>query len=173
MGRDHSVAPRAMAGVGSPRIQTASMIPCRSIAMEMARRTRTSLKSSRSVRMYRTDAVTLDRKSWYTRLGWLFLRASRSCCRTLQLGAGPQWICPFRQKAIVGELHVIGHQLAAIERRFVVPFNAVAQMEDIGRVVWLLPAFGQVRLDGEGAGPHIRTDFIPHQRAIGEAQGSI
>src|SRR4030095_11666778 len=49
MGRDHSVAPRAMAGVGSPRMYTASMIPCRSIAMEMARRTRTSLKGGITV----------------------------------------------------------------------------------------------------------------------------
>ena len=53
------------------------------------------------------------------------------------------------------------------------PFDALAQMEDVGRVVWLLPPFGQVGLYSEGARRHIRTNFIPHQRAIGEAQGGI
>src|SRR5712691_9018018 len=46
-------------------------------------------------------------------------------------------------------------------------------MEDIGRIVWLLPTFGQMGLHREGARPHVRTDFIPHQRAVGEAQGGI
>src|SRR2546425_3991199 len=43
-------------------------------------------------------------------------------------------------------------------------------MEDIGRVVHLFPAFGQVRLEGEGARPHVGADFMPHQSAIDEAQ---
>jgi hypothetical protein len=46
-------------------------------------------------------------------------------------------------------------------------------MEDIRGVVGLLPVFGEVGLDGEGAGPHVRPDLIPHQRAVGEAQRGI
>ena len=82
-------------------------------------------------------------------------------------------IARFAQKTVIGKLHVVGHQLTAIEGRFVVPFDTVAQMEDIGRLVWLLPAFSQMGLDCEGARPHVRTNFIPHQRAVGEAQRSI
>src|ERR671931_549696 len=43
---DHSDRPREMAGVGSPRIQAASMIACRSIACEMARRTTVELAAA-------------------------------------------------------------------------------------------------------------------------------
>ena len=84
-----------------------------------------------------------------------------------------QWICRFRPEAVIGELHIVGHQFTAIEGWFVVPFDALAQMEDVGRVVWLLPPFGQMGLHREGARRHVRTDFIPHQRAVDEAQGGI
>jgi hypothetical protein len=46
-------------------------------------------------------------------------------------------------------------------------------MEDVSCVIWLLPPFGKVGLYREGARPHVRTDFIPHERAVGEAQRRI
>ena len=68
MGSDHSTRPRETAAVGAPRPQTASMRAWRSMAWEMARRTRTSLKGGISVRMLITLA-DWDRKSWYFRWG--------------------------------------------------------------------------------------------------------
>src|SRR5215467_12609385 len=56
MGSVHSTRPRATAAVGAPRPQTASIRAWRSMACEMARRTRTSLKGGRSVRMLSTPA---------------------------------------------------------------------------------------------------------------------
>jgi hypothetical protein len=44
-------------------------------------------------------------------------------------------IACFRQEAIVGELDILGHQLAAIEGGLVMPFDALAQVEDIGGIV--------------------------------------
>ena len=61
------------------------------------------------------------------------------------------WILLCRQEAAEGELHILRHQLPTVERWLVVPFDALAQMEDIGRVIQCLPAFGQVRLYREGA----------------------
>src|SRR5262247_2555633 len=46
-----------------------------------------------------------------------------------------------RQEAVIGEFHIIGHQLATVERGLVVPFPTFAQMEDIGRLVRYFPAF--------------------------------
>src|SRR5262245_53279077 len=46
-------------------------------------------------------------------------------------------------------------------------------MEDIGRLVWLLPPLSQMGLDREGAWSHVCTDFIPYQRAVSEAQRRI
>ena len=68
MGSDHSARPRETAGVGSPRPQTASMRAWRSMACEMARRTRTSLKGGISVRMVIT-CPDWDWKSWYISWG--------------------------------------------------------------------------------------------------------
>ena len=46
-------------------------------------------------------------------------------------------------------------------------------MEDIGRVVRLFPAFGQIRLDDEGPRLHVGADFMSHQAAVYEAQDVI
>ena len=46
-------------------------------------------------------------------------------------------------------------------------------MEDIGRVVQLFPAFGQIGLDDEGTWRHVGADFMPHQPAVDEAQDVI
>src|SRR6266446_3832402 len=46
-------------------------------------------------------------------------------------------------------------------------------MKDVGRVIWLLPPFSQMGLYREGARLYVRTDFIPHQRAVGEAHRGI
>src|SRR5215470_1155673 len=54
-----------------------------------------------------------------------------------------------------------------------VPADAVPQMEDIGRVVQLLPPFGHMRLDDEGARDNLRADFVPDQRTVHEAQGDM
>ena len=84
-----------------------------------------------------------------------------------QLAVG---IALFRQEAVEGEFDILGHQLAAVDGRLVVPFDPLAQMEDIGRVVRLFPAFGQIGLDDEGARRHVRADFMPHELAVDEAQ---
>ena len=66
----------------------------------------------------------------------------------------------FRQEAVIGEFDIVGHQLAPVQGRFVVPFDPLAQVEDIGRVVQLLPAFGQIGLDDEAARRHVAADFM-------------
>jgi hypothetical protein len=48
------------------------------------------------------------------------------------------------QETVKGKLHIVGYQLTAVERRFVVPFDAFMEMENIGGVVWRFPAFGQM-----------------------------
>src|SRR5438132_940826 len=60
-----------------------------------------------------------------------------------------------------------------MKRRFVVPFDALAQVEDIGCLIWLLPTLGQVRLHCECARRNLWTDFIPHQSAMDEAQRGV
>ena len=75
-----------------------------------------------------------------------------------------------RQEAVEGKFHVLGHQLAPVDGWLIVPFDALAQMEDIGRVVRRFPAFRQIRLDDEGARRHIRADFVPQELAVDEAQ---
>jgi hypothetical protein len=82
-------------------------------------------------------------------------------------------IARFRQEAGISELDIFSHQLAAVEGGLVVPFDAFAQMEDVGRVVWRFPAFGQIGLYGEGAWLHVGTDFMPHQTTADEAQYGI
>ena len=44
------------------------------------------------------------------------------------------------QKAVIGEFDILSHQLAAVNGRFIVPFHTLAQMEDIGCIVQLLPS---------------------------------
>src|SRR5207253_7650839 len=63
--------------------------------------------------------------------------------------------------------------LATVEGWFVVPFDTVAQMENISRVVRRFPAFGQIRLYREGARPHLRADLMPHQPAVDETQRGV
>src|SRR5437870_9093643 len=46
-------------------------------------------------------------------------------------------------------------------------------MEDIGRVIWRFPAFGQIGFNGKGARLHVRAGFVPHQPAIDEAQQEV
>ena len=48
--------------------------------------------------------------------------------------------------------------------------HPVAEMEDIGRVVRRFPAFGEIRLDEEGAWRNPGPDFIPHELAVDKAQ---
>jgi hypothetical protein len=79
----------------------------------------------------------------------------------------------FRQEALIGEFHVVGHQLAAVDGGLVVPFDPLAQMEDIGSVVQLFPAFGQIGLDDEGARRDLGADFMPYELAVDEAQGAL
>src|SRR5262249_48086184 len=55
----------------------------------------------------------------------------------------------------------------------VVPFHAVTQMEDIGRVIQRLPALSQVGFNGEGARLYPCADLMPQEPAIDEAQGGI
>ena len=78
--------------------------------------------------------------------------------------------CP---EAVKGRLDILGHELASIEGRFVVPFHPRAQMEDVGRLVRRVPAFGEVGLHREGAWSHLRPHLVPHQRTVDEAQRRI
>jgi hypothetical protein len=41
-----------------------------------------------------------------------------------------------------------------------VPFDPLAQVEDIGGVIQLFPAFGQIGLDDEGARRDVRTSLL-------------
>src|SRR5215813_5121048 len=77
------------------------------------------------------------------------------------------------QETIKGKLHVLCHQLATIERRFVVPFDSLTQVEDIGCIIRLLPTLGQVRLYCECARWNLWADFIPHQGAVDKAQRCV
>ena len=79
----------------------------------------------------------------------------------------------FRQEAVIGEFDILGHELAAVDGRLVVPFDPLAQVEDIGGVIQLFPAFGQIGLDDEGARRNVRADFMPHQFAVDEACGAL
>jgi hypothetical protein len=74
------------------------------------------------------------------------------------------------QQTVIGKLHILGHQLTAVDGRFVVPFHPLAQVEDIGGVVWGLPAFGQVGLNHKGARLNLWTNLMPHQPAVDKAQ---
>ena len=51
------------------------------------------------------------------------------------------------EEPLVGVLDVVGRQLAAVDRRLVVPAHALLQLEDVGRVVRLGPRLGEVGLD--------------------------
>jgi hypothetical protein len=79
----------------------------------------------------------------------------------------------FRQKAVEGEFHVLGDQFAPVDGRFVVPSHPPAQMEHVGGVVRLFPAFGQVGLDDEGPRPHVSADFVAQEPATQEAQDAM
>src|SRR5262249_25719841 len=79
----------------------------------------------------------------------------------------------FHQEAIIGELDILGHQLAAVDRRFVVPFDAFAESEDIGGVVERFPALGQIGLDRKGPRPNLRADLMPYELIVDEAQRVI
>ncbi len=79
----------------------------------------------------------------------------------------------FRQEAVIGEFHILSHQLAAVEGGLIVPFDPLAEMEDHSRVVRLFPAFGQIGLNGKGARLHVGADFMPDQPAVDEAQQVI
>ena len=49
-------------------------------------------------------------------------------------------IPPLSQEAVIGKFDILGHQLAAVDGRLVVPFNPMAEVEHIRRIVQLLPA---------------------------------
>src|SRR5215510_2314560 len=53
------------------------------------------------------------------------------------------------------------------------PFDPLAQVEDVGGVVWRFPAFGQIGLHGEDAWPHLWADLVPHELTVDEAQRSV
>ena len=75
-----------------------------------------------------------------------------------------------RQEAVKGKLDVLGHELAAVEGRFVVPFHPLAEVEKVGRLIRRVPAFGEVGLHREGAWWHCWTQAMPQQRTVDEAQ---
>ena len=53
------------------------------------------------------------------------------------------------------------------------PFDAPAQVEDVGEVIRFLPALSQMRLYGECARRNLWTDLIPQQRTVDKTQGGI
>ena len=76
----------------------------------------------------------------------------------------------FGQEAVEGEFDILGHQLAPVDGRLVLPVHPVAEMEDIGRVVRCFPAFGQIGLDEPGVRRHPCPDPIPHELTVDKAQ---
>src|SRR5207249_4592916 len=67
-------------------------------------------------------------------------------------------------------LDILGHQLTAVERRPVVPLNAAAQVEYVGEVIRFFPALGEMRFYCIRARRNVRTDLIPQQCTVDEAQ---
>ena len=85
----------------------------------------------------------------------------------------PLRITFLRQKAVEGKFHIRGHQLAAVDWWLIMPADAFSQMKEIGRVVRRFPAFGEIRLDDEGAWLHVCADFMPQELTVDEAQRGI
>ena len=71
-------------------------------------------------------------------------------------------------EALERVLHVVRRELAAVHGRLGVPAHALAQLEDVGRLVRLRPRLGEVALEGEGAGLHPRPRLVLQQPAMGE-----
>jgi len=69
--------------------------------------------------------------------------------------------------------HVVGGQLAAVDRRLVLPAHAAAELEDVGGLVRLGPGFGQVALDREGAGGYRGAGLVLEEAAVGERVGDV
>ena len=53
------------------------------------------------------------------------------------------------------------------------PFDAPAQVEDVGEVIRFFPALGEMRLYRKRARRNLRTDLISQQRTVDKAQGGI
>src|SRR5262249_39207230 len=68
------------------------------------------------------------------------------------------------------EFHILGHQFTPVDGWFVVPLNALTQIEYIRGVVYCFPAFSQIGLDAEGTRLYIPADFVPQELAVHKAQ---
>ena len=74
------------------------------------------------------------------------------------------------EEAVEGELDVLGRQLAPVDGGHVLPAHPLAQVEHVRQLVRLLPALGQVGLDGVDAGRHPGPDLVAHELVVDEAQ---
>ncbi len=68
---------------------------------------------------------------------------------------------------------VVRGQLAAVDGWLVVPPDAPAELEHVGRLVGLLPGLGEVALDGEGAGLDARAGLVLQEAAVGERERDV
>src|SRR5947199_293772 len=50
------------------------------------------------------------------------------------------------------------------------PFDTLAQIEDVGRIIRYFPTFGEIGLDTEGARQYVPADFMPQKLTVHEAQ---
>src|SRR6266545_6789314 len=75
-----------------------------------------------------------------------------------------------REEAVIRELDVFGDQLAPVDGRLVMPPDPSAQVEDVGRLIRLVPSPGQLWLDGEATRCHPGADLVAQQPAVDEAQ---
>jgi hypothetical protein len=73
-------------------------------------------------------------------------------------------------EALVGVLHVVRRELATVHGRLVVPPHALAQSEDVRRVVRLRPRLREVALERQVARHHGRAGLYLQEPAVGEGQ---
>ncbi len=73
-----------------------------------------------------------------------------------------------RAEAIDGVDDVLGGELAPVHRGLVMPPHALAELEDVCRLVGLAPRLGQIALDREGAWGHAGAGAVLEEPAMRE-----
>ncbi len=76
------------------------------------------------------------------------------------------------EEPLVGVLHVLRGELAAVDRRLVVPPHALPELEDVEGVALALPRLREVGLHRLGARHHRGARLHLDQPAVGEGEGN-
>ena len=78
-----------------------------------------------------------------------------------------------RHEAHDAVAHVVGRQLAPVDRRLRLPADPSLELEDARRVVRLRPRLGEIALDRKAARRHARPRLVLEQAAVGEAERRV